>query len=106
MLAKISNLFGLAPIITDTFKGLQAGLVIVMALSALVMIIGVLASPPETGVGSNAITGASESFYTKNRGKSNQGRIKLLIIICASIIAVCAILYFVTVTIYNPISES
>lgn len=74
----------------------QAAMVILIALSCIVMIIGILASPPETGSGNNAITGASESYYTKNRGGNNQGRIRNLIIICAAVIAVSAILYFVS----------
>jgi len=65
------------------------------------MIIAILASPPETGRGSNVITGASESYYTKNRGNNNQGRIRNLIIICASIIAISAILYFISYAIYR-----
>jgi len=96
----LGNLLNLAQWITDTFKGVQVALVIVMAITSLVMIIGVLASPPETGAGNNVITGAAESYYTKNKGKNNQGRIRLLVIICASVIAVCAILYFVAYTVY------
>ena len=86
--------------VTDSFKGIQIAFVVVMALAALIMIIAVLASPPQTGVGSNVITGASESFYTKNKGKNNQGRLKMLVIICAATIALCAILYFVAYTVY------
>jgi len=97
---KLSKLLNLASWITDTFKGVQATLVVIMAISSVIMIIAVLASPPETGVGNNVITGASESYYTKNKGKNNQGRLRNLIIICAAIIAVCAILYFVAYTVY------
>jgi len=86
--------------ITDSFFGIQVGLVSVMALACVILIICVLASPPQTGIGNNAITGASESYYTKNKGKNTQGRIRLMIIICASVIALCAILYFVSYGIY------
>ena len=85
-----------APWIAASFPAIQATLVILMALAAIVMIIAILASPANVGRGSSAITGASESFYTKNKGKSNQGRLKILIIVCASIIAVSAILYFIS----------
>ena len=87
--------------ITDTFTGVQIALVVILALACLIMIIAVLASPPQTGVGNNAITGASESYYTKNKGKNNQGRLKWLIVACAGTIAVCAILYFITFSIYS-----
>lgn len=82
--------------ITDVFPYIQAGLVILIAIACLVMIVSILASPPQTGQGSNAITGASESYYTKNKGTNNQGRIRNLIITCAIVIGVCAILYFIT----------
>ena len=88
--------------VTTSFPWIQGGLVVVIAITCIILIIGVLVSPPNTGVGNNAITGASESYYTKNKGKNNQGRIRNLVIICASVIAVCAILYFVAYTIYQP----
>ena len=97
----MNKLLGVARWIADSFPYIQAGLVILIALSCVIMIIAILASPPQTGHGSNAITGASESYYTKNRGGSNQGRIRNLIIICACIIAFSAILYFVSYSIYQ-----
>jgi preprotein translocase subunit SecG len=97
----IQSLLGVEQWVADSFPYIQAALVVILALASIIMIIAILASPPETGQGSNAITGASESYYTKNRGKNNQGRIRNLIIICASIIAVCAILYFISYTIYQ-----
>ena len=97
---KLSYLLNLDPIITDTFKGVQAALVGVMALCCIIMIIAILASPPNTGHGENVITGASESYYTKNKSKNNQGRIRTLIIVCASIITLCAVLYFVAYGVY------
>ena len=99
-MAHMSNLLNLARWITDTFRGIQATLVALMALACLVLIVGVLASPPQTGVGNNAITGAAESYYTKNKGKNNQGRVRLLIIICASVIAICAVTYFILYAVY------
>jgi len=103
-MSNILNLLndGLPQWVTDTFLGIQIALVSIMALACVVIIIAVLASPPQTGVGNNAITGASESYYTKNKGKNNQGRLRWLIVICASTIALCAILYFVTYAIYHP----
>jgi len=94
------TLMGLAQWVTDTFLGVQIALVVIMAIGCLIVIVGVLASPPQTGAGNNAITGAAESYYTKNRGKNNQGRIKLMIIICAGIVALCALLYFVAYGVY------
>jgi len=83
------------------FPRIQGGLVVLMALASIVLIVAILASPANVGRGSNAITGASESYYTKNKGRNNQGRIRNLIIICASTIAFCAIMYFVTFQIFH-----
>jgi len=87
--------------VVDTFPILRAVLIILVAVTCVIMIIAILASPPQTGVGNNAITGASESYYTKNKGANNQGRIRNLIIICAITIAVCSILFGISYTIYQ-----
>ena len=97
---RLRDLLNVANWVSDTFRGVQAALVAIMAVACFVVIIGVLASPPETGIGQNAITGAAESYYTKNRGKNNQGRIRWMIIICAGVVALCAILYFVAYGVY------
>jgi preprotein translocase subunit SecG len=97
----IFQILNLAQWITDSFRGIQAVLVVLMVLACIVMIIAILVSPPQTGIGNNAITGAAESYYTKNKGKNNEGRIRLLIVICASMVAVCAILYFTSFAIYR-----
>ena len=86
--------------VSNTFGILQAVFVGIMAVACIVIIIAILASTPQTGMGSNVITGASESYYTKHKGKNNQGRLKILIIVCASVAAVSAILYFVAFAIY------
>ena len=96
----VTSLLNLDQWVTDTFLGIQATLVAIMALACLVLIVCVLAAPPQTGIGNNPITGASESYYTKNKGRNNQGRLKLAIIICASIMAVCAITYFILYGVY------
>jgi len=98
---KITSLLNVAQWVSDSFPVIQLVFVILMTLSAVIMIIAVLASPPQTGIGNNAITGAAESFYTKNKGKNNQGRLRMLIIVCASLIAFCAVMYFVSYTIYQ-----
>ena len=97
----IRNMLNVAPWISDWFPRIQAGLVVIIALCSLIMIVAILASPAQVGRGSNAITGASESYYTKHKGRNNQGRLRNLIIICATTIAVCAILYFVTYQIFS-----
>ena len=96
----MQNLMGVANWISDSFPYIRMVLLGIVALTCILLIIAVLVSPPQTGVGRNAITGASESYYTKNKGSSNQGRIRNLVIICAIVIAVCSILFGVTYSIY------
>jgi len=91
---------GVANWISDSFPIIRGVLLGIVALACIVLIAAVLVSPPQTGVGRNAITGASESYYTKNKGANNQGRVRLLIIVSAITIAVCAILFGVTYSIY------
>jgi len=94
------GLAGIPQWISDSFMPIQATLVVIMSIAALVLILCVLVSPPQTGIGKNVITGASESYYTKNKSKNSQGMVKLTIIICAFVMAICAILYFVLYGMY------
>ena len=87
--------------IGDSFPIIQGIIVGIISLLSIVMIIAILVSPPDTATGSNAITGASESYYTKNRNKNNLGRIRNLIIICAVTIAVLTIAFFIMFGIFN-----
>lgn len=45
--------------------------------------------------GATALTG-QESYYSQNKGESRDGKLKKATTICAIIIAVCTILYFVS----------
>ena len=96
----LQNLMGVANWISDSFPYIRMVLLGIVAVTSILLIIAVLVSPPQTGVGRNAITGASESYYTKNKGANNQGRIRNLVIICAIVIAVCSILFGITYSIY------
>ncbi len=87
--------------IGDTFPIIQGIIIGLISLLSVIMIVAILVSPPDSGTGTNAITGASESYYTKNRNKNNLGRIRNLIIICAISIAVLTIIFFVMFGIFN-----
>ncbi len=87
--------------IADSFPIIQGVIIGLISLLSIVMIIGILVSPSDSANGNNAITGASESYYTKNRNKNNLGRIRNLIIICAVSIAVLTIIFFILFGIFN-----
>ena len=104
----LNNLFNLlmAPTerpkwIADSFPIMQGIIIGLISLISIIMIVAILVSPPDNGTGTNAITGASESYYTKNRNKNNLGRIRNLIIICACTIAVLTIVFFIMFGIFN-----
>lgn len=86
---------------SDSFPIIQGVILGIIALIAIIMVIAILVSPPESSDGTNAITGVSESYYTKNRSRNNQGRIRNLIIICGVTIAVLTIAYFILFGIYH-----
>ncbi|MBS7401239.1 MAG: hypothetical protein KIG16_01860 [Eubacteriales bacterium] len=87
--------------IADSFPIIQGIIIGLICLISIIMIVAILVSPPDNGTGTNAITGASESYYTKNRNKNNLGRIRNLIIICACTIAVLTIIFFIMFGIFN-----
>ena len=87
--------------IGDSFPIIQGIIIGLISVLSIIMIVAILVSPPDTGTGTNAITGASESYYTKNRNKNNLGRIRNLIIICAVAIAVLTIIFFIMFGIFN-----
>jgi len=105
MLSNMNNLF-LAPSnmpkwVGDSFPIIQGIIIGLISLLSIIMIVAILVSPPDAGTGTNAITGASESYYTKNRDKNNLGRIRNLIIICAVTIAILTVVFFVMFGIFN-----
>lgn len=87
--------------IGDTFPIIQGIIIGLISLLSVIMIVAILVSPADTSTGTNAITGASESYYTKNRNKNNLGRIRNLIIICAVSIAILTVIFFVMFGIFN-----
>ena len=86
---------------TNSFPIIQGVIIALISLISIIMVIAILVSPPETGGGNNAITGFSESYYAKNRSRSNQGRIRILIIVCGVTIAVLTIVFFILYGIFN-----
>ena len=60
--------------IADSFPIIQGIIIGLISLLSIVMIIGILVSPSDSATGNNVITGASESYYTKNRNKNNKFR--------------------------------
>lgn len=74
-----------------------------MILLSIVLIVSVLLQPSgQEGLG--AISGGSDTFFSKNKGRTREGMLKRLTIICSISIAVIAILFFITIPFYNPVA--
>lgn len=93
----------LAPVpawVSNSFPYIRMGLMIVEVLLALFMIIVVLFQPGNSE-GLGAISGGQDTFFGKNKGKTLEGRMKKLTIFTAMFLVINAILFFVSMIIYN-----
>lgn len=97
----INDVTLVAPWIEKSFPIIRIVLFCLVAICAIVIIITTLLQNDD-GNSADVITGAQESYYSKNKGGSRDGKLKLATIICASICAVCVLLYLITVLVYNP----
>ena len=81
---------------TATFlTTLRSIVLILMAIASVVIICAVLFQPSNPDGGRNVITGTNDSYYAQNKGQTKEGRLKRLVIICASVILVLTIAFFV-----------
>lgn len=69
-------------------------LVILMSISALISIIIVLIQPGNSS-GIDALGGSSETFFSKNKGKSKEAKLKIVTGVCLGLLAIFSILFFV-----------
>ena len=65
-----------------------------IAVCAIIIVVCVL-KQNTTSSGASAITGIQDTYYSKNKGSTTEGRLKKLTAICAIAIAVLIVLYFV-----------
>ncbi len=91
------NLLIGAPIASDNYTlyiTLSRIMIIVMAIAALATIVLILLQPSNSS-GINALSGSSETFFGKNKGKSIEAKMKKWTIICLVVLAVLSIAFFV-----------
>ena len=74
---------------------LRSIVLILAALASIVIIVAVLCQPSNPDGGRNVITGTNDSYYAQNKGSTKEGRLKKLIIICAIVILVLTIAFYV-----------
>lgn len=81
--------------ITTFLPVLRYVLFCIIVACAIIVIIAVLLQSNSSSEG-NPLTGIQETYYSKNKGSTRDGKLKLTTIICSCIIIVCVIIYFVT----------
>lgn len=84
--------------VTTVFPVVRYVLIVIIFLCALAMIVTTLMQSSSDENGATAVTG-QESYYSQNKGESRDGKLKKITAICAIVIAVSAILYFVSLLI-------
>ena len=71
-------------------KFVLVGLIVACAIAAIICVL--MQSGNSEGV--SAITGSSETFYSKNKGRSKESILKIITVVCLVAIAVCSVGYF------------
>ena len=81
-----------------TYRAVSFIFIALMFVAALAAIVLVMLTPGNSN-GIDALSGSSETFYGKNKGKSTEAKLKLWTYICLGILAVLAIVFFIVL---NP----
>ena len=76
------------------FLAISIVMLIVTVLLAVVAIIFILMQPSNSD-GINAITGSSETFFGKNKGKSIEEKMKKWTWICLAVLVVLAVIFYI-----------
>ena len=88
--------------VVNSFPIIRIILVCIMTASAVLMIITTLMQSNANEDGNNALSGgAQESYYAQNKGESRNVKLSRATIILISVMAVCVVLYFVSLMIYQ-----
>ena len=80
--------------VQTAFYVIHYTLIALMAVSALAAIVLVMLQPGNSQ-GIDALGGSSETFYGKNKGRSLESKLKIWTIVCLSVLAVLAIVFFI-----------
>lgn len=99
----MSQTLALAPDwVVASFPIVRIVLVCIIALCGILMIISTLMQSNANDEGSTALTGgAQESYYAQNKGQTRDAKLAKVTVACISIMAVCMVLFFVSLIIYQ-----
>ena len=75
---------------------LRAVLFCLVVVCCLVITVTTLLQSNDNEEGMESIMGGQESYYSKNKGSSRDGKLKIITIVMACIAVTCTIAYFLT----------
>ena len=81
--------------ITTVFPIIRWILIGIIFVCSVIMIVATLFQSSADENGATALTG-QESYYSQNKGASKDGKLKKMTTICAIIIGVSTVLYFIS----------
>ena len=74
----------------------------IIGVGAIAMILLVLFQQSNSSGGLNAVSGVTETYFSQNKGKNREGRLRKATIILAIVMVVLTLLYFGSMQIVNP----
>lgn len=98
MLNKV-NLFGVADWVSASFPIIRFVLLLLIVALSVALTVIVLIQPSNTQ-GMGGLTGQSDTFYSKNKGRTLEGTLKRLTVVISITLFVLAVLFFVTLIFY------
>ncbi len=87
-------MLNLLAINTELYLVLSTICLVLSILAAIFVIIVVIMQPGNSN-GIGAVSGSSETFYGKNKGKTLESKMKKLTVIAVIVLAVCMIAFYV-----------
>lgn len=95
MFNSVALMLGASAAVMEALAVVKIILVALMGVGALAIIVLVLCQKGNSGGGANAITGMQETYYSQNKGKTVEGRLKRWTAGIAIAMAVITITYFI-----------
>jgi len=77
-----------------------------LGVGAVIMILLVLFQQSNSSGGLNAVSGVTETYFSQNKGKNREGRLKKATVILAIVMVVLTLLYFISMQIVNPFASA
>ncbi|MCM1367655.1 MAG: preprotein translocase subunit SecG [Roseburia sp.] len=86
--------------VSDSFPIIRIVIIALMVLIGLALVV-VIMFQPSSSSGMGALSGARDTFYSKDKSKSLESVMKKITVILGIVEGVLAILFFVTLLIYR-----